>query len=154
MTHVALRVTVLALLAVGCRGANTSNQALTSAQEAALADTIGRLTRATVESWAVATCEDPDPALKFFDYSAPGLVYGDESTIHLYAGNEWPDAIRQGQCEQSDERGGVDSLLVSVLSRDFATVSHIYHTTVKDKSGAPRSWQTRRCLPNGKRLWC
>lgn len=141
MTRGALRVAVLALVAVGCRTANTSSQTLTSAQEAALADTIGRLTRATIDSWAVATCENPEPALKFFDYSAPGLVYGDGSTIDLYAGNAWPDAIRQGQCEQSDERGGVDSLLVRVLSRDVATVSHIYHTSVKDKSGVPRSWQ-------------
>lgn len=124
---------------------------LSPTHERALTDTIAQIARATEDSWAQVTCDNLAPALQHFDGSGAGMVYGSEHMFGAFSDREWADSVRQGVCARP-AASVVDSLLVSVLSRDVATASMRYHATVRDSGGGGWSglilrvyWRT----PNG-----
>lgn len=117
------------ILALGCTPAPQSEEALTPAEEAAIADEIMGVMQEFVAAENQMTCDDQSAVLKFFDWSGPGLIDNNDSAATLYPGDAWPTLIREGACSREREEVTLDTLLVRVLSRNLASVSWTYHAT-------------------------
>jgi len=134
-----LLVLVSGLLLLGCSsGSQPTRGTLSMEEELAIADTIRGIIREYSAAWTQITCENQDAVLRFFDWSGPGLVDANETTVTEYAGDAWPNLVRDAACSRVREEAGIDSLLVRVLSRDIVTVSWTFHAAYIQKVGPPK----------------
>lgn len=113
--------------------------ALSQEAAAALSDTVRSVVRDYAATFAVVTCQDYLPLLKFFDYSGAGFVDVSETAATPYSGDAWPRVIREAVCSRDREELTVDSLLVRVHSPDLASAAWTFRATYFDTSGTVRS---------------
>ena len=145
---------VAGILALGCRPAPQPERALTPAEEAAITETMRGAMTEFVAAENQMTCEDQGAVLKFFDWSGPGLIDGNDSIATLYPGDAWPTLIREGACSREREEVTLETLLIRVLSRDLASVSWTYRATHILRDAPPEYsrgavLQVFRRTPNG-----
>lgn len=125
-------VTVLA--ACGAPASHVTEQ-LSASHAAALMDSVAQIARASERAWKDVSCTDLDPALRFWDGSAPGLIHASESAMRVFSGQEWANYVRSGVCSSGAGESTVDSVLVAVLSPDFATATMRFHADLRDSAG-------------------
>jgi hypothetical protein len=131
-----LRVLALSavLAAVGCTPPPQAGAPLSAVHEAALADSIATVLREYASSWQRASCDNPAPVLRFFDWSGSGQLEVSETAITLFPDSTWPRYIKSLACARS-EKITVDSLVVRVFGPDVASVAWTFVATYGESNG-------------------
>lgn len=55
--------------------------------------------------------------------------------MRVFSGQEWANYVRSGVCSSGAGESTVDSVLVAVLSPDFATATMRFHADLRDSAG-------------------
>jgi hypothetical protein len=135
-----LRAVVLSvvLTAVGCTRQLQAGAPFSSVHQTALADSLATVLREYASSWDKASCDNPTPVLRFFDWSGSGLLEVSETAIKLFPDSTWPRYIKSLACARS-EKITVDSLVVRVFSPDVASVAWTFVATYGENNGKTHS---------------
>ena len=123
------------LLLVSCTVPSAPHEQARSNYEKDVENELRALMQEYFATWNQVTCENWEPILRFYDYSGSGFISGRETTVMRYSGDAWPKWIAEGACSRTREEGVIDSLIVTVLSPDIATVSLTYHGTYYEPAG-------------------
>jgi len=123
----------------GCGVGVTRDESPLSDQErAAITEEMRGVMKEYSAAWSKITCQNQDAVLKFFDWSGPGVIDGNETTVTEYPGDAWPTLIRNAACSNEGEEAGIDTLLVRVFTRDIVTVHWTFHAAYLQKEGPPK----------------
>jgi hypothetical protein len=120
--------------ALACTPPPRPEAPLSAVHEAALADSIATVLREYASSWERASCDNPAPVLRFFDWSGSGQLEVSETAITLFPDSTWPRYITSLACARS-ENITVDSLVVRVFSPDVASVAWTFVATYGESNG-------------------
>lgn len=132
----ALRHLVVVTALAGCRApASRAPEQLSASHVSALADLVAEIARASERAWKDVSCANLEPALRYWDGSAPGLIHASEGAMRVLSDQVWADYVRSGVCSSGAGEGTVDSVLVAVLSPDFATATMRFHADLRDSAG-------------------
>lgn len=119
----------------GCANGPSRPGALTALHEAALADSVSALARASEASWKLVSCADVRPAVAYWDGSPPGLVHAHEGTLATFSDSAWAKQIRSSVCASGSGESLVDTVVVSIVSPDVVTATMRYHAVLRDSAG-------------------
>ena len=131
-----LRAVALSVVwtAAGCAPPPQAVAPFSAVHQAALADSIATVLREYASSWERASCDNPAPVLRFFDWSGSGQLEVSETAITLFPDSTWPRYIKSLACARS-EKITVDSLVVRVFGPDVASVAWTFVATYGESNG-------------------